>query len=303
MDSFIKAPEGVAAGIVDAYGYSHPAIIEELLLISRRGLRLKLDKEYGLNNWSNGAALKTYWPLFQREFPSLHDTITINFQSRPITGTTAEQTFSMTATQVHDNNCASTNSKNMSHAQTVKGAILREMFDFKNSHNNIKRKKLLRSGSSRNEYLNEIDRRGGEYASQISESNKTSSVREMCGKGKKIEDLKSVFVYAEEEMLANEKKGNNKASSNEIINSVKRSTYAKENNLDVIEVVKDDLVEKAKRMGKEELKDALKIYYSGNTDECKLISKAKKGDVETTGTFVNLYVSYWRKMEASNQLV
>ena len=54
----------------------------------------------------------------------------------------------MTATQVSPNDNASTNSKNMNHAQSVKGAILREMYNFKESHNTVGRKRLMRSNDS-----------------------------------------------------------------------------------------------------------------------------------------------------------
>ena len=104
----------------------------------------------------SGDELKQYWPLFERKFPYFHDTLTVNFQTRPITSTAAEQTFSMTATQVRPNNSASTNSKNMNHAQTVKGAILREMYDFKESHDNAPRKRAQRSFKSRYKYLSKL---------------------------------------------------------------------------------------------------------------------------------------------------
>ena len=107
--------------------------------------------------------------------------------------------------------------------------------------------------------------------------------------------LKSIYVYTKDEMQANEKKGTNVASYKAVIDSVKRSSYAKENNLDVIEVVKDPLIEKARKMHVKDLKEALLQYYSDDTDECKLIKASIKGEEDVIGLLVNRYVSYWRK--------
>ena len=302
MDSFSNASEGVAASIVKAYGLSNPAIINELIFIARG----KLLKILTTNNttikensekWSGGKAVKHYWPLFEKEFPSLHDTITVNFQTRPITGTTAEQTFSMASTQVRANNCATTNSKNMNHAQSVRGAILREMYDFEGSHNNTnKRKRQLKSSDSRKKYLTELDKTGNVLMESYRgvEGRKIPSVRKTFKRGKKLADLKSIYDYTKDEMQANEKKGNNMASYKAVIDSVKRSSYAKENNLDVIEVVKDKLVEKAKKMNIKELKEMLVQYFVHDPDECKLIKKSIKGDGEVSGSLVNRYVLYWK---------
>ena len=102
----MNAEAGVASGIVNAYGLSNPAIIDELISIWEGKLMIELknnEKEEfddGVK-WCIDDPLKKYWGIFEKTFPYLHDTLTVNFESRPITGTPAEQTFSMTATQVH----------------------------------------------------------------------------------------------------------------------------------------------------------------------------------------------------------
>ena len=223
--------------------------------------------------------------------PSQHDTLTVNFESRPITGTPAEQTFSMTATQVSPNNSASTNSKNMNHAQSVKGAILREMYNFKESHNTVGRKRLMRSNDSRNEYLSNLS----SFSESLSPLNdKIPSVREMAGKGKKIAELVDVYDHAENEMKINEKEGKNKSGGSVVTHYVKRSTIAKSNNLDVVIEEVDALVEKAKKMTVKELKDALLGYYSDQPEECKIIRKLKKGDSKISESLTTRIIDYWK---------
>ena len=99
------------------------------------------------------SALKTYWSEFQTMFPALHESLTFNFEARPITSTTVEQTFTLTSTQVRANNCPSTSAKNMQHATNVKGSIMRDMTDYIASQTNNKRTRLVRSSKSRADYL------------------------------------------------------------------------------------------------------------------------------------------------------
>ena len=296
MDSFLNAEAGVASGIVNAYGLSNPAIIDELLSIweGKLIIELKKDNDEELDTglkWSISDPLKKYWNIFEKVFPSLHDTLTVNFESRPITGTPAEQTFSMTATQVNPNNSASTNSKNMNHAQSVKGAILREMYNFKESHNTVGRKRLMRSNDSRNEYLLNLS----SFSELLSPSNnKIQSVREMAGKGKKIAELVDIYGHTENEMKINEKEGKNKSGGTVVTHYVKRSTNAKSNNLDVVTEEVDALVEKAKKMSVKELKDALLHYYSDQPEECKIIQKLKKGDSTIPESLTTRIIDYWK---------
>ena len=292
MESFLNADVGVAPAVVNAYGLSNPFIIEELLQIASGKLLINLIDNNNLlqNNekWCSGDELKKYWPLFEKTFPYLHDTLIVNFQTRPITSTTAEQTFSMTATQVRPNNSASTNSKNMNHAQTVKGAILREMYDFKESHNNGPRKRAQRSSQSRHQYLSKLS-----VLSNLLSSTKCKipSVREIRGKGKKISELVDVYEHSKNEMSANEKTGGNIAGGECIMKAVRRASTAKENNLDFIEIEVDKLEEKAKKMTVKELKDALKVYCPGD----KTIQVAIKGDVTKENSLMYKIIDYWKK--------
>ena len=295
MDSFYNAEKSVAPAIVNAYGLSHPSIIQELLHISEGKLLIDLiENNTNLENnekWFSGDELKQYWPLFERKFPYLHDTLTVNFQTRPITSTTAEQTFSMTATQVRPNNSASTNSKNMNHAQTVKGAILREMYDFKESHDNAPRKRAQRSSKSRYKYLSKLATLSDTLTAVKC---KIPSVREMRGKGKKISELVEVYVHTQSEMSANAKAGNNIAGGESIMKAVKRSSTAKECNLDFIEIEVDVLEEKAKKMTVKELREALKVYYLDQPEECKIIQKANKGDVTEVNSLLYKIIQCWK---------
>lgn len=242
--------------------------------------------------WVVGDGLNAYWPLFEGIFPYLHDTLTVNFQSRPITGTAAEQTFSMTATQVRPNNCASTNSKNMNHAQSVRGAILREMYNFTDSHNSKKRKRQMRSIDSRHEYLLNLS----EYADSLDEpEQEIKTVKEMRGKGKKMTELVEIYEHTKNEVQANERHENKKSSGDAVLKSIQSSSHAKENHLDLCEIVVDEWVEKTRKMTSKGLKDMLLSYYSDQPTECKIIKKANKGDNDITGSLVQRVVEYWKK--------
>jgi hypothetical protein len=109
MEGYRNAAPGVAAAIVGAYGLHHPMMIENLISIWKGDLKRNLL----LGGWLPGDPLKTYWSIFESLFPALHESLTINFEARPITGTTVEQTFTLTSIQVAANNCASTTAKNM----------------------------------------------------------------------------------------------------------------------------------------------------------------------------------------------
>ena len=202
----------------------------------------------------------------------------------------------MTATQVRPNNSASTNSKNMNHAQSVRGAILREMYNFKDSHGNKKRKRQMRSTNSRHEYLSNLS----EYADSLEEpAYKIMTVKEMREKRKKITELVDIHEHTKNEMKANERQENKKSSGDAVLKSIKRSSHAKENHLDVSEIVVDEWVEKAKKMSPKALKDMLFNYYKGQA-ECTLIKKAIKGDNDIPGCLVQRIVEYWKKNNISH---
>jgi hypothetical protein len=109
-------------GIVDAYGLSHKTVIEELTKISQGDLMRYLNEN--IDEWQvHEHVSPQYWEVFQKKFPALADTLTVNFQARSITGTPVEQTFCLSATQIRANQSADTNAKNMNHASSVKGLL------------------------------------------------------------------------------------------------------------------------------------------------------------------------------------
>ena len=172
-------------------------------------------------------------------FPALHESLTFNFEARPITSTTVEQTFTLTSTQVRANNCPSTSAKNMQHATNVKGSIMRDMTDYIASHTNNKRTRLVRSSKSRADYLTRAAAFGKHISSMTRVNGKIvlPPLRQTKALGKKLSEVMGTYNHTRVEMTANAKKGSNRASSTDIIAAVKTAIYTKRNGLDTVPVV------------------------------------------------------------------
>ena len=160
--------------------------------------------------------------MFERLFPALGESLTINFQARSITGTPVEQAFCLAETQIKANQTAATNAKNMNHALSVKGAITREMRILESSYNvgNKKGKKhQLRSTENQCTYLECVRDYGMKLADSVRENDgiKEPTVKEMRSRGKKIMELKQSLSHTRVEMIANAPRGVVKISGPTVI--------------------------------------------------------------------------------------
>lgn len=180
-------------------------MIEELLCIANGDL-IQILKREGI--WKEEDPLKLYWNDFQIQFPALHETLTLNFQSRSITGTVAEQTFTLTSTQVRANNASCTNERNMMHATNIRGAFTREMKEFEQQHIGRLPPRQLRSKESKVKYINKLLRYGNELAVRARSDGILTlpTIVQMRGKGKKGSEIIEIFQHTQIEMAANAKK-------------------------------------------------------------------------------------------------
>ena len=295
VDGYINSTRPVVDSIVKAYGLLNEVIISELVMIARGGLKNALIQH---NDWPPKNELKSYWSTFKASFPGLEESLTFNFQSRPITGTAAEQSFSLAATQVRANNSASTNSKNMRHASDIKGAIIRDMKDFRAAHiEGEKKKKILRDKDTKHEYLSRIV----SHASCLTIQASTGGVLSVPTKsimrkhGKNISELIEALPHTHDEMTANAKSVTMMADGDALQKAVMDFTNTKKEGLDNMpEEVKDHLVESAKKMYAKDIKILLKSYYPNDDTKHKFIDKLNKGEISNENCLVTVLVTYWR---------
>ena len=301
LDGYLHAPIEIVEGIVDAYGLKNKSVIRDLVKLSKGDLLNHLNADYP--NWrEHGHIDNTYWDVFREHFPAVADTLTVHFQARCITGTTVEQTFSLAATQIKENQTAGTNSKNMNHASSVKGSIVREMRDFKEVQsviNKRKRKHMFRSCKNQSYYIRSLCNYGVMLSDSVRVNGKINlpTVIEMRSKGKKINELKHSLPHTVLEMKANAPKGLVKIDGRALLQSIKESTTAKINNWDNLPAPEMDKYEEgAKRMKTDALRKLLKTFYASDKEKCKEISTMIKGENSvSSNTLMNLLVNYWKE--------
>jgi hypothetical protein len=225
-----------------------------------------------------------FWNVYREHFPAVADLLTVNFEARSITGTPVEQAFSLTATQIRANQSADTNAKNMNHASSIRGAIIREMREFKDSHdanNKRRRKHLLRSAKNQNMHLKSLRSYGLKLAEvvKIDGHIKVPTVAQMRLHGKKVMELKQSLPHTRAEMIANAPKGVIKVSGVALVGSIKASTEAKIQGWDNKPEAEKDLYEEAaKKMKSTELRKKLLSYFESNYEMCSRIGKMPKGE-------------------------
>ena len=300
INGFMNAPLISVKGIVDAYGLSHKQVIEELVSISEGNLKIHLDEE--VDQWmAHGHVSHVYWDSFERNFPAIAETLTINFQARSITGTPVEQAFCQADTQIRANQSADTNAKNMNHALSVKGAIIREMRNFEDAHKpdgKRRRKHQLRSTGNQSTYLRSLRNYGEKLANSVRVNGqiKVQTIMQMRANGKKIMELKKSLPHTLMVMTANAPRGEVKICGETLFSAVKDSTLAKRYSYDNMPVPEVDKFEvAAKKLGIATLRKILKQYYEGSSEKCKEISKMPRGDSsDAPNSLMNLLVVFWR---------
>jgi hypothetical protein len=253
-------------------------IVNELKLIAKGNLKTTLIEQ---GKWPIDRYLKNYWDLFKEKYPALEDTLTTNFESRPITGTAAEQTFSLTGTQVSANNAACTNAKNMRHASDIKGAILRDIKDFRAAHIEGTRHRLLREKKSIHVYLSELVKKGEALASCAIRDGVVaiSTKRDIRGGGKKSAELIASLPHSMNEIDANAKKESSMAGSDALHKVIMDSSDAKFNGWDNMPEQKiDPLIKPARKLTIAAIREKLLEYYQNDALLIKVIKKLKKGD-------------------------
>ena len=193
LDGFLQAPIDIIEGTVNAYGLRNKSIIRDLVKLSKGNLLVNLNADY--TNWQeHGHIDNMYWDIFREHFPAVADTLTIHFQARCMTGTPVEQTFSLAATQIKEDQTAGTNSKNMNHASSVKGFIIREMRDFKEAQSVFKKRKrkhMFRSCKNQSYYFRSLCSYGVMLSDSVRVDGKINltTVIEMREKGKRTKKL------------------------------------------------------------------------------------------------------------------
>ena len=301
LDGYLHAPIGIVQGIVDAYDLKNKNVIRDLVKLSKGDLLNHLNADYP--NWrEHGHIDNTYWDVFREHFPAVADTLTVHFQARCITGTTVEQTFSLAATQIKENQTAGTNSKNMNHASSVKGSIVREMRDFKEVQsviNKRKRKHMFRSCKNQSYYIRSLCNYGVMLSDSVRVNGKINlpTVIEMRSKGKKIDELKHSLPHTVLEMRANAPKKLVKIDGRALLQSIKESTTAKVNKWDNLPAPETDKYEEgATRMNTDALRKLLKTFYASDKEKCREISTIIKGEnSDLSNTLINLLVTYWKE--------
>lgn len=296
IKEYMSAHEEVAHSVIKGYALSNKLIINELKSIAKGNLK-KILQENG--KWPINRHLKYYWNLFKEHFPALEDSLIINFESRPITGTSAEQTFSLAGTQIRANNSASTNAKNMRHASDVKGAILRDMKDFQAAHvEGVTRIRLLRDKNSKHDYLSKIIMLARSLVERASDGGllKLPTKRKSRGKGKKIKELKATLPHSLNEMVTNAKSKQLMAGGEALKTAIINSNNAKINGWDNMpsEIV-DPLIVAARKMTVVEIKARLSEYYTDNIETKKSMKNMKKGTNDNEECLIKLVVEYWRE--------
>ena len=261
---------------------------------------LKNHLEEEVDEWkAHRHVSQKYWEIFQKYYPAIADSLTVNFQARSITGTPVEQTFCLAATQIRANQTAVTNAKNMNHASSVKGAITREMRNFEDAHSTKdqkRRKHQLRSTGNQCTYLRSLRNYGAKIASsaRVNGQIKVPTIMQMRAHGKKIMELKRSLPHALEEMTANAPKNIIKIGGEVLLTAVKNSTAAKRYSLDNMPAPEVDKFEMAaKKLTIAKFKTTLKQYYEGNAEICKQINKMVRGDSsDAPNSLTNLLVTY-----------
>lgn len=295
IEGYTAATTTVSQSVVKAYALSNTMIVNELKLIAKGNLKTTLI-EHG--KWPIDRHLKNYWDLFKEKYPALEDTLTTNFESRPITGTAAEQTFSLTGTQVSANNAACTNAKNMRHASDIKGAILRDIKDFRAAHIEGTRHRLLREKNSIHVYLSELVKKGEALASCAIRDGVVAipTKRDIRGGGKKSAELIASLPHSMNEMDANAKKESSMAGSDALHKAIMDSSDAKLNGWDNMPEQKiDPLIESARKLTIAAIREKLLEYYQNDALLIKVIKKLKKGDNDVEDCLVKKIVEYWRE--------
>ena len=298
IEGYTAAIPSVSQSVVKAYALSNIKIVNELKLIASGDLKNILIEH---EKWPIDRHLKNYWDLFKEKYPALEDTLRTNFESRPITGTAAEQTFSLTGTQVSANNAACTNAKNMRHASDIKGAILRDIKDFRAAHTEGTRHRLLREKNSIHVYLSELVKKGEALASCAIRDGVVAipTKRDIRGGGKKNAELTASLPHSLNEMDANAKKESNMAGSDALHKAIKDSSEAKLNGWDNMPEQKiDPLIKAASKMLAATIKEQLLGYYINNQstpDQINIVKALKKGDNDVDDCLVKRIVEYWRE--------
>jgi hypothetical protein len=296
IKEYMSAQKDVACSVINGYALSNEIIINELKSITNGNLKKVLQEN---RKWPISRHLKDYWNIFEENFPALADTLIVNFESRPITGTSAEQTFSLAGTQIRANNSACTNAKNMRHAADVKGSILRDMKDFKAAHvDGATRIRLLRDKNSKHDYLSKIVMLAKSLVDRATDGGLLilPTKRKSRGKGKKITELKATLPHSLNEMVTNAKSKQLMAGGEALKTAIMNSNNAKIHGWDNMpaEII-DPLIVAARKMTITEIKVKLNEFYTDNNEMKKRFKNMKKGSDDSEECLIKFLVEYWRQ--------
>jgi|GEM_PF-6864968 len=197
-NSFLKDKAGTAA-ICAAYGLLHSGVLQNLVSIAKGDLIKSLQ----LTAWKPGDHLHSFFKSkFAPNFIYLAEVIQINFSVVMVTNSPTEGVFSNVLNVTHTNESSQTKSNKLQHLVGVKGRYLRRM-KYGTIEKTFERKRppkrLLRNSASRHDYAINV------YKSASNRICKFSK-RVM---GKRKADRKKSNKYAQAELEANRKKGNN----------------------------------------------------------------------------------------------
>jgi hypothetical protein len=188
----------------------------------------------------------------------------------------------------------------MRHQISIRGAIKRDMQDFKNKDNNNKkrRKHFFRSASSQQSFLNRLHDYGMKLTkmAEIDGVTTLQSVKSMHGLGMKNKELKESIPHTIMETEINAKVGGRRLTN--IKKVVKGFSITKLNNLSVVPDLMDVYAKAADKLPGGFLKKELLKIYKADIEKCKIIKTLDKGDDESTpDSLLNIIVPYWRSIE------
>jgi len=193
----------ISAGIIAAYGFQHPLMIQNLQSLAAGQLKqLLLSTE-----WEPGQSVGEYFEsVFQVHFVAVADSLCTNFCTCTIASTSVEQVFTIARNIVHANNTEITNSNKLLYNTTVKSFIKRKMSNGGFRRKNLNGKNIYRT--LRNQETRQVfNRHLWEKAKGLDGNKKFKTSRiQLRGSGKKDMQVLASLPHCAKEALSNRRK-------------------------------------------------------------------------------------------------